>query len=373
MYHGVAHGFDIVDPDCKAKYVCSNYSSIESPEFISQMDSIVRQELELDKVSVVDVFPDCIHSLGAVKKSNGKLRPITDCRRPLGASINNSMITTFSPFRYVTLDEICDGLEGEEFMAVVDIKAAYLSINISPSHRKYQGFTWTLDGVSNCYTDNCVSFGLRCATYLFTQFTVFLVRAMRRRGFHRVYRYINDFLLIGSDRAHCWDMLNKFLTLLRSLGFYISWDKLQTPAQEIRYLGVMMNTVSRELTLPSDKIDKLHTQLAYFRDRRHANKRQLMSLSGILSHCSRLVWGGGTFSRRVINLTNCLKELNSIVCLLDWFRDDLGWWSTLADCFNGKVSFLRKMIPVMILYIHTRVYQVLVPITGKIGSWEFGQ
>lgn len=345
LYHGVTHGFNIVDPDCNASYMCPNYSSIEASEFKGQMEAIIRQELESTKVSVVDSAPVCVHALGAVRKSNGKLRPITDCRRPLGRSINNMMCTTFVPFRYVTLDEICEGLVGNEFMAVVDVKSAYRSINISPSHRKFQGFSWKLNGIDRYYTDNCISFGLRCAPYIFTQFTEFLVRAMKRRGFARVYGYIDDFLLVGSDRQECWDMLNVFLRLLRDLGFYVSWEKLQTPAQEIRYLGVLINSVTRELRLPMDKLDKLYDQLRQFGDRKYANKHQLLSLAGVLSHCARLVRGGRTFSRRVINLANYPREMNSVICLPDWFKDDLKWWNSFARCFNGKVEFIDRQSP----------------------------
>lgn len=156
LYHRVTHGFDIVDPDCDLKYCCANYSSIKSSEFKCQMDSIVRQEIEATKVSRVhsrvQFAPDCVHALGAVKKSNGKLMPITDC------SINGAMSTTFAPFKYVTLDKICDGLKENEFMAVVDIKAAYTSINISPGHCRFQGYRWELDGMDSYYTDNCICF-----------------------------------------------------------------------------------------------------------------------------------------------------------------------------------------------------------------------
>lgn len=113
------------------------------------------------------------------------------------------------------------------------------------------------------------------------------MRAMKRRGFNRTYGYIDDFLLIGSDKEECWRMLNVFLKLLRDLGYFIS------PAQEIRYLGILINTVDRELKLPANKLEKLHEQLAHFQGRSRANKRQLLSLAGILSHWAKLVWGGG--------------------------------------------------------------------------------
>ena len=41
----------------------------------------------MDKLTMVDFQPTCVHSLGAVTKSDGGLRPITDCKRPIGLSI----------------------------------------------------------------------------------------------------------------------------------------------------------------------------------------------------------------------------------------------------------------------------------------------
>lgn len=187
LYHGVGHGFDIVDPGCPAAYHCTNYDSINSKEFKSQMDVIVSQELIDDKVTMVVSPPTCIHSLGGIKKGDGKLRPIIDCRRPLHRSINNYMESTFIPFHYVTLDDVCNNLEGSEFLSVVDIKAAYRSINISAAHRTFQGFRWEHEGQVEYFTDNCLSFGLRCAPTIFTRFTQFIVRCMARKGFKRIY------------------------------------------------------------------------------------------------------------------------------------------------------------------------------------------
>ena len=45
-------------------------------------------------------------------------------------------------------------LSGDEFLSVVDIKAAYRSVPIREEHRKYQGFTWELDGETRHYVDN---------------------------------------------------------------------------------------------------------------------------------------------------------------------------------------------------------------------------
>ena len=57
---------------------------------------------------MVDDPPICIHYIGAVSKKDGGLRPITDCRRPLGLSINNYMNTVCDTFHYVTVNNVVE-------------------------------------------------------------------------------------------------------------------------------------------------------------------------------------------------------------------------------------------------------------------------
>ena len=62
-------------------------------------------------------------------------------------------------------------------MAVLDIKAAYCSVDINPEQQKFQGFVLDLNGILTYFTD-CLCFGLKCAPWLFTQLTEFIIRSM---------------------------------------------------------------------------------------------------------------------------------------------------------------------------------------------------
>ena len=86
-------------------------------------------------------------------QSSGKLRPITDCSSPSGMSINNYMDTTCSTFSYTHVDDVTDSLVRGAFMAVLDIKSAYRSVNINPAHKQFQGFVWEIDGDLTYLTD----------------------------------------------------------------------------------------------------------------------------------------------------------------------------------------------------------------------------
>ena len=95
------------------------------------MSDLLVTELQQFKVSKVDYKPHCVHSLG--------LRPITDCSRPDGISINNFMESTFKAFSYNSVEDAVDILQADDYMAVVDITSAYRSVNVNPEHAEFQG------------------------------------------------------------------------------------------------------------------------------------------------------------------------------------------------------------------------------------------
>ena len=339
---GISSGFDIVDNVTPHTYHCDNYSSILDEEFKAQMDANIQYELSRDKVSIADGTPHCIHALGAVRKSSGKLRPITDCKRPLGISINNHMHTTCFEFSYTHIDEVTDALTEGAFMAVLDIKSAYRSVNVNPLHRTYQGFQWEWEGVHTHFTDNCLCFGLKCAPWIFTQLTEFVVRGMISRGFHKCFGYLDDFLVMAPSYEECERALDTLSNLLSFLGFELALEKVIRPSQSVKYLGLQIDSVLMELSLPPEKLDKLCLLVNSFvsTSKTKASKHDLDSLCGVISHASKVVRGGRTFSRRLINLAKGITSRYEVVSLPDWFKSDLHWWSNFCRLFNGKAPII---------------------------------
>ena len=102
IFEGVRDGFKIVDNDFAGSYFCQNYQSVLSDEARLEINDIVLKELALGKVSRSDSFPQCVHALGASTKASGGIRPITDCKRRLGFSINNYMNSVCEDFSWMT-------------------------------------------------------------------------------------------------------------------------------------------------------------------------------------------------------------------------------------------------------------------------------
>lgn len=338
LHFGIHNGFLIVDQDCNVpSYECPNYSSVCSGKAFEFVNDVILKELSNGKYVTSESKPHCVHSLGAVpKKGTNKWRPITDCKRPLGNSINTFMTSTFHKFCYTTVDNIIDMLRPGMFMASIDISAAYRSILVHPSQWKYQGISWSVNGEPTYLLDTHLCFGLRCAPYIFTQVSNFIIRCLKRRGFSNCTAYLDDFLVTGETEQQCFLAQQNLIEILRSLGFFIAWDKCISPTQQLTYLGVTFDTTDMSVKIPPDKLSKLHEELNFFSEKKRATLKQIQRLCGVLAHCSKVVKGGRTFSHRIIELLKGWPPNTKRIRLSDQCKYDILWWKNFADIFNGK-------------------------------------
>ena len=342
IFQSVLEGFKIVDDSFDGSYFCSNYDSILDCEVRAEMDLILEKELFRDKVKFSIDRPQCVHALGAIKKSDGSIRPITDCKRPLDYSINNFMDEVCFDFSYISLDNVSQVMVPGCYFSVLDIKSAYRSVHVYPPHRTYQGFMWDFgrgDGLEYL-VDCCLCFGLRCAPYLYTQLTEFIMRCMSRRGWDNVFGYLDDFIVVASSELECKRGMSALIDLLHTLGFQVAWKKVVPPAQKVIYLGILLDSISMTLSLPQVKLDKLSLLLQDFKSKSMCKVKDLQILAGHLAHASTVVRGGRTFSRRVINFLNYVREINGLVHLPAWFFDDIDWWLSLLRVFNGSAAII---------------------------------
>ena len=105
----ITNGFRIID-DCmdlgKMYYECENYKSVYDTVNKSKLDSIIGKELAEGYLKIVQEKPTCIHSMGAVPKPDGGIRPITDCSMPRDISVNNYCSDIIEDFQYKSVDHV---------------------------------------------------------------------------------------------------------------------------------------------------------------------------------------------------------------------------------------------------------------------------
>ena len=152
------------------------------------------------------------------------------------------------------------------YMAKVDLESAYRSVPIHPDDYQSTGLQWTLPGHSNSswLFDTRLPFGAKQAPGIFHKISQSVWRMMIGRGFLSVFVYLNDWLIIVDTQAECQRALNALLTLLRQLGFSISYSKVEHPTTCLTFLGISIDSVQMTLALPSGKVKELHEILTTF-------------------------------------------------------------------------------------------------------------
>lgn len=337
LLEGIMQGFKIVDNSANIdRYLVENYSSATRDSTWSKVNDTICQEIVSSKYKLVDVIPHCVHALGVVHQNN-KMRIITDCSRPAERSINNYMNETCQAFHYKTVYEVAALMEPNLFIATIDVASAYRSVPIYPGHWTYQGVSWKFDRIhSKFLVDTRLCFGLRCAPFIFTQISNFIVKCMKRRGVHRIINYLDDFIIFGQNQQECIEFQSLLFRLLINLGFQVSWKKCSAPMKINEYLGIIFDTEKMELRIPEAKMTKLFNELLFFKGKIRCTKRQLQKLCGVIAYMGKIVRGGRTFSRRFISKLKGLPDGNPRIKLSKEFILDLDWWWHFACLFNGK-------------------------------------
>lgn len=119
----------------------------------------------------------------------------------------------------------------------------------------------------------------------------------------------DDVLIIGDSKHECEWPYRELIRLLGELGFSINWDKAVAPTQRLTFLGIGIDTVLRQLSLPESKLCELRALLGETLTKRSITKRDLQllqSLVGKLNFAARVIFGWRTLMRRIIDVMNKL-------------------------------------------------------------------
>lgn len=339
---GVCQGFKIIDKDVKLSYSRENYKSILSGDMYVQMCTTIDKELKSGQISQISSPATCVHALGAVIRPDGRLRPITDCSRP-NISINDCMGDTASKFKFSRIEDTRSMIFPHGYGGVVDIANAYRSVLIYPPHREFVGFHWEKEGRSYHFVDNALCFGLKSAPSIFNSISSQIVRLMEASGVPCI-GYLDDYFVSGPTRLACEIDQQSLIDLLQYLGFTINRQKVVTPSQKPKYLGIIVDLEDMVFRLPREKIDKTLEKVSLTLESSWCSRKSLERVTGLLAHCAMLVKGGRTFCRRLYSLLKATRNKKR-VRLAQVFRQDLLWWKSFLHVFNGTCHIYPPLLP----------------------------
>ena len=349
ILNGVKNGFDILDGNLpQFSFFTKNYISTTG-ESSCKVSDIILNEVQQGNYVECTVCPQIVSGLGAVPKSEpGKIRLIHDMRKSgLNAMVHDTSV------HYTTVDEATKTMKHNAYLCKIDLSSAYRSVPIHPSGYKYTGLSWCFSHSDkrHFFFDTKLSFGAAKSCQIFSRLTSSVCRMMARRGFN-VFSYLDDFLVITDSKSECWLAFNELINLLSELGFTINWNKVSPPCQQLVYLGVHINTVSRTLSLPQHKVFELIDLLNHWLRKKRASRKDIQSICGKLNWACRVIRGGRHFLRNLLNLIKKLKNDKHRIWINREARSDLRWWSIGLQVFNGDTPFVDD-IPDPAVFMNT--------------------
>ena len=300
--------------------------------------------------------------------SRQMMRIIHDLSRPLGRSINDQI--TYKQYTWASIDDALRLVTPGCHMARVDVRTYYHHFPIDPADWDKLAFCWHFEGEEEATTlwDPYLQFGQRNAPEVAHRFTLAVLEMMRRQGFHDIVGIMDDFLIVAPTKEACEEAFQALLALLAQLGFTVNMKpgKTEGPAQQQKFVGVLIDSVLMQVRLDPERLTQVRGKLASFQHRSRATRREVQSLAGLLNWVCKVVYGGRTFLRRILDTIGGSSNPNPDIPLSTAFQRDVKWWLSSLATFNGRAVILPAM--------HTapREFQTDAEGSGAVGVFIFG-
>ena len=121
------------------------------------------------------------------------------------------------------------------------------------------------------------------------------------------------------------------------------------PTKCLTFLGLQLDTDKGEVALPEDKFRDIKHLIYTFLQRERVTKRQLQVLPGKPNFAARVVHGGRTFLRRILDCIASLRQPHHKARIAGALKQDLLWWHSFLYNFNGVAAFPNdtEIVPIL--------------------------
>ena len=143
---------------------------------------------------------------------------------------------------------------------------------------KYLRFEWN----STLFEFIRLPFGLSLVPRVFTKVLKPFVASIRNKGI-RLVIYLDDMAIISSSRELSSQEAGIVVQILESLGFIINKEKsVLFPSQKIVFLGYVIDSVARTVSLPEEKLNKVKEQTLSLSRKPQCSIRELAHVISLL-------------------------------------------------------------------------------------------
>lgn len=234
--------------------------------------------------------------------------------------------TAYHHFKMEDLSLLKNMLSQGDWMGKLDLKDAYFTIPIHRDHWRYIRFRWK----GTMFQLTCLPFGLSQTPRAFIKVLKPVIAYLRRQGI-RILTYLDDSLVMDITQEGLSRSIRKVRDLFQSLGFLINTKKSQfSPVQELKFLGVVVNSRDMTLKVPEDKLKNILDIINRMLRRTVVSIRDLAQIIGKLQSCKQSVHPAPlhyrALQRQKIKALAKMKDYSAKIVLDQDSRADLNWW-----------------------------------------------
>ncbi|XP_041102689.1 uncharacterized protein LOC121313986 [Polyodon spathula] len=283
----------------------------------------------------------------ATRKYSGKKRLIIDLSAPRGSftrSINSLISSEEFSLHYIKLSDAINSIKVAghgAWLAKADISDAFKVMPIHPSLCHLFGVCWA----DKFYFSTQLTFGCRSSPKIFNSLSEALCWILL--NIYRVpflLHLLDDFLLTSHPSDPPAQAINQLKTLFSSLGVPFSKEKTIGPVNSLEFLGITLDTVKFEASLPSAKLQRILSLINCFQISSTIKKRDLLSLLGHFNFAICIIPQSRTFISRLLALSSSAKNLNPHIKIPAEARKDIEMWINLLSNWNGLSLFYDDFI-----------------------------
>ncbi len=248
------------------------FSGVVSTSVQGENARVLRSEvMTLLEKGAIEMVPPALSESGfysryfLVPKKDGGLRPILDLRR-----LNHALMRR--PFRMITLKQIPSQIRTGDWFCSLDLKDAYLHIQIAPHHRRFLRFAFK--GVAYQYA--VLPFGLSLAPRTFTKCMDAALSPLRQMGI-RILNYLDDWLILAQSEVELLSHRTLILSHLERLGLRVNFAKKRTVSQPTSIVPGYSSGLSSHESGDSARMRSGHSETRGHLQERHRSPTQSVS------------------------------------------------------------------------------------------------
>ena len=186
---------------------------------------------------------------------------------------------------------------------------------------------------NHLFFDRVLSMGLRSAAQICQRVTNALAYMYRSLGFEIV-NYLDDFA--GAEEVEkSQKAFDELKVLLDCAGIVESGHKAVPPSTRMEFLGIICDTVSLTLEIPSNKLEDIFSILDVWLNKDKVKIRDIQSLVGKLNFIASCVRPGRLFMSRILNWLRSVYNNSGWIVVPKEVPKDLLWWQNFLPLYNG--------------------------------------